>query len=526
MLHVATEPLPTVAVGKSMVARSVDRIGSAALACVVVLTILSPLLMAIQPETGGSERQRAYFARLADAWPFLPGIVLDTFRSRGPLSMVTVAHAAYAVPLFAFTLCAVALLRVIRQRWRELTDADANRMFRWAIALALASAPAYTVLFQDIWLSVVWGRMANAGLNPYAMKFPLAFAADLPLDHPQFAMTYGPLWALIASAVTYVLGDRPLLAMLALKLVLTLAWVACLWLVADLTRGQAPWRRCLAIAVTGWLPVGVHYTVSEAHNDVVMVAFMLLWMRLMRDAATSLLGPLALAASVASKYVTAPLALLDVIVHWHARQLTTARYLLRIAPALLLMLGTGAFLVYSSSALHETSGMREGRFLDPADPFHLLQRFTGSSLYPVGRVSCLAFFGGAALVEVARLMRAATAENLLRAQLSIMATVMLVGVGHVWPWFFIWCLPLAAMAPAFWLSWFIIGAGVVAPFTVIHWSGVPEDSSLFSQLPALAMYGVAACAVVEYRWARRRITGVTAASNPPVAIEALAGDRV
>jgi hypothetical protein len=135
--------------------------------------------------------------------------------------------------------------------------------------------------------------------------------------------------------------------------------------------------------------------------------------------------------------------------------------------------------------------MRAWKFLDPADVFRLLGRYTGLPLGSFGVLLVAAAFGITTLIELARLAKSPTEENARRAQLAIMAVVLFAATGHIWPWFFLWCLPFAALAPEFWLSWFVIGAASVAPFTIIHWARFAPEGPFRSELPSLIMYGVA-----------------------------------
>ena len=84
-----------------------------------------------------------------------------------------------------------------------------------------------------------------------------------------------------------------------------------LFLVDRLAAEFSPGRRSLALAIAGWLPLGVLQTVAEGHNDVFLVMPVLLWLALLIGRNAS--SPLALGASVLSKYATAPLFLADAI---------------------------------------------------------------------------------------------------------------------------------------------------------------------------------------------------------------------
>src|SRR5262249_17538888 len=199
------------------------------------------------------------------------------------------------------------------RRVHELEERAAQRAFAWAIAFTAVCVPAFNVLTQDIWLSVAWGRLLGQGGNPFAQSFDPQLAADLPLEDDPMPITYGPFWAEICRVAVALGAGSPLATYLVLKLVLGGAWVICLFAVRDLARPLGLARQTLAIVIAGWLPLAVHGDVAEGHNDVVMVASMLLWLRALERA--SVTGPLWLALSILTKYVTAPLVLVDFAYH-------------------------------------------------------------------------------------------------------------------------------------------------------------------------------------------------------------------
>ncbi|SFN23748.1 hypothetical protein [Variovorax sp. OV329] len=334
------------------------------------------------------------------------------------------------------------------------------------------------------------------GANPFAIPFPQGLASDLPLNHDSFSMTYGPLWALISSAVVLATSGVPWASWLILKLILAASWIACLLLTGKLTTPWPAWRRCMAIAVVGWLPLGVHSSVAEGHNDVTMIAAALLWMALLGSQLAA--GPLMLAMSVLTKYVTAPLALADAIYHRGARMLSVAQYVRRVLPAIVIMAVAGLFLFRSLSGLQQTASMVEWKFLRPVDALLILEHLWGVQI-PGASFAFMLLFVGIAAIEIYRLWKDTTSENLARAQLAVLTAVLMGAVGHVFCWFFVWCIVYAALAPRFWLSWFIVGAAVIAPFSVVPRLLARGSGELLGNaVPSLLMYGFAVGMVLLY----------------------------
>ncbi len=470
--------------------------GALCLLAVATHTALSGSLAASEPSPEPVSLRKLWFGQLEHSLSVLPSFLTEALHGAGPLATESGFLWGYCSPLLVETSAALALLGLLHRRRDELCDDDARRVLGWALGFTALSVPAFNVLTQDLWLSVAWGRMANHGMNPFAGPYPLALAADLPLDYDPMPMTYGPCWAIVCSFAAAVSGGAPLVCWLLLKLVLGCAWAVCLWMVSELARPHGPWRRTLAIVVTGWLPLGVHCGVAEGHNDVLMIAGALLWVRTLQGRSAA--GPLLLTASILTKYVTLPLALVDLVYHLGARSMSVGRYLARILPACFGLLAGSALVARSLRGFGETAAMHDWKFLDPADVFRLLGRYAGWTTDPTGVLIVAAIFGCVAMLELLRLGRAATHEQALRAQLALMAVVLFACTGHVWPWFFVWCLPLAALAPSFWLSWFVIGAACVAPFTIVHWARLGVEGPARSELPSLVMYGAALAATAAY----------------------------
>lgn len=462
-------------------------VGIVSLLAFLVYAALSwPLAVSWEVEDSA---QQAYFEQLTWA----PGWVLDdlTFTL------------TYTTPVLIQTVCAlVAVWMAVRARGPEL-DRLPRVAFIWACAFAVTCLAAANVLQQDSWLSVVWGNMILGGVDPYVVPFGPEDTAGLPLDEPPTIMTYGPLWAGVIAALAAVSGGSGLIAWVLQKIVLLAFWIVCLICVRRLARPFGPRREAIATILMGWLPVGVHLTVAEAHNDVVMVALVLVALVAHR----SWIGPIALSASVLAKYASAPLLPVALLYEWR-----TARrgLLVRIWPGVVLI-ALGALFVLSHDRLGETTDMRAWSFLDPADPLRLIGVPNVIAIWAMRLV-----FGGIAVVAIIRLWRRPSMPALIATELAVMAAVLFTVVNHVWPWFFVWVLPLAALVPHRPLSVFVLAAACVAPFTALHWWRIIREPFAI-QLAATAMYGVALIALAVWlvrrrarlsRLRQRRVSGI------------------
>jgi hypothetical protein len=212
----------------------------------------------------------------------------------------------------------------------------------------------------------------------------------------------------------------------------------------------------------------------------------LLWIALLLQ--KKALAPLALAVSALAKYTTAPLLLIDFMHNLRSYRTPWHLYALRlILPALVTVAVMAIF--YRSFAFFD--GVRlisEWHFLQPTDAFAALDDLTGNWLTPITELVNIVF-PAIAVHQCVMYWRKPDTEEMLRAALAVMAAVSFSAINHIWPWYLVWTLPLAALVPRWWLSRFVIGLALLAPFTVVVW-WVPEVED-FKHVAALVMYIVA-----------------------------------
>jgi hypothetical protein len=148
-------------------------------------------------------------------------------------------------------------------------------------SLPLILAP--YLLSRDVYSYIIYGRMAALyGANP-TLNAPLAFAHD---PYFQFLISwkdtpsvYGPVWTLLSHMLTLAvegLGGGAWLYVLAYKLLMVAAHLlgsVLIWL----TLGRwNPERQLYGTLLYGWNPVLLIEFVLSSHNDVLMVALILL----------------------------------------------------------------------------------------------------------------------------------------------------------------------------------------------------------------------------------------------------------
>jgi alpha-1,6-mannosyltransferase len=381
---------------------------------------------------------------------------------------------SYCVPVAIITAAWIALVAILYRREHTL-DANLDALLmRWSVAFAVVSVLAFPLFTQDFWLSMAWGRMAAEGTNPYHNLFTDETLTGLPLDHFPMVMSYGPAWAILSGAVMAVTGKSVLAATILFKGVLLAAWLASLALIRTMTASKPALDRCLAIVVAGWLPLGVLQTVAEGHNDIFMVWLALMWLALLGQGRW--LAPVALVGSALGKYVTAPLFLVDVIVAWRLHGLGWRQLFVRyVGPGLLGIAVFGIF--YRSPEFFEgTRVISEWQFLQPRHAVEAIELAVGFDLDVLDWL-ITACFAGIALYSVVVLLRSPTLDNATKAALAIMSAISFVGIAHLWPWYLVWTVLLAALVPRWWLARFVIGVSVLAAFSLSFWWVEPIEHS-------------------------------------------------
>jgi hypothetical protein len=348
---------------------------------------------------------------------------------------------AYTAPLLLSTAgAAVAMLFVKHLKPSSKTVFVASR---WAIVFAVIAVFALPVIAQDFWLSAGWGQMAAHGINPYYKDMPSEIASAWVPDQDIPRMTYGPLWA-TASAILMALTRSQVVAFVLFKALLLGFWLGALWLVRRLTSALSPEQQTMAIIATGWLPASVSLSLAEGHNDVAMVAFILLWLWSK--------SPFAIVAAVGCKYVAAPLALLDLVRERRLSQWVGAGLF-----GLLILL----FFYRDRSFFLATTSMQSWpAFLTPAAALGVLGLF--------GKILVWIVTAAGVSLTLWRWLTLPSEQSWRKAVIAVVAGVAFGVVGHLWPWFVLWVLLPAALVPAWWFSRLVFGVALLAPFSILY----------------------------------------------------------
>jgi len=398
----------------------------------------------------------------------------------------------YATPLVLSTIVTLVLLATLARRPDAVDTNTAASMLRWSYWYALVMAFATPTLAEDFWLSVGWGRMLSMGYNPYYHIFTPALV-NLPLESPGMHMTYGPLWALVASAVEWVTRGSTIWSAVLFKALLLIAWISTLHLLSRLVRERSASDQCIAIAMVGWLPIGVVQTMGDGHNDVFMVVLVMLWLWLLEER-RSVLGSVALALSVTIKYASAPLFLLDLLHLEDPDSPPSAIQRLRnylprgLAAAAVTAIVFGS-VFRGAGFFSSTTDVNKFKFFLPSDAVRAVAALTNLPLWRFANWVEL-IFPVVMLVTIWKYVRTPSRDAFRIAVAGVMLAVLFQAANHVWPWYVIWLLVVAATVPRSLVARWAMGVALTAPFPLIVWIAFPKSDGLTKfLLPALFAYG-------------------------------------
>lgn len=480
--------------------------------------------------------ERAFWAGLSEAVAGWSRTISEWLIS-GPNDRVSLLMASW-LPEALLSGCFIGLLYWLYKSRDQLEIETVFRIRSFGfsfVVLALFAAPAQV---SDFWLSIAWGRMVLEGINPYTAHLEhspamTSILQGLPVDPDLPGMTYGPLWALVSAllcGIARLLSNSVWAEAILFKALLATAWVSVIFVVDRTLRDRSHWERAFGVAVAGWLPLGPIQAVAEGHNDAVVVALLALWIagvsktRSSLPSSTppssysqSLWSTLALTASALCKYVTAPLLLLDLA---SAGKTPTRdddrrrphpggrlRWFVKIGAVVILIGFAFAPFLRSLDMFHSALRMRDWKFLTPREAVIPIQLLLGT--WPGGDWSLLLQLAralplGMGLFAVILWLRDRDdAVRFHEAAVGILLAIVLSGLGHAWPWFLLWPVPIAVMAPRGWIMRLWVALALALPFGfgfIIHGSGLPHR--LRFDLPTFGCYLLAAAifVILPARW--------------------------
>ena len=257
-----------------------------------------------------------------------------------------VSYTLAIVALFIAYLIALKALRTLSE------DASTRR---WALGIVIGGtllfgatlALAYPTTAIDLLIYAVRTRgWALYGLTPLATA-PQNLAGDpwvgLAAEWADAPSPYGPVWEGPSLLAFHLVGGDFLSHLFAIKMIAALAHLGCALLVGLILRRMKPEWALVGMAAFAWNPLALLEAVGNAHNDILMVFFLLLAVYFVVSDRRWLVIP-ALTLSILTKFVT--LMVLPFFLLYLVRQETTWRRRLVVAVGnLALAVGLGVALM-------------------------------------------------------------------------------------------------------------------------------------------------------------------------------------
>lgn len=190
--------------------------------------------------------------------------------------------AAYVLGLGALFALYITAIYLTAPKLQELlvSPIPAQLIFLTSAPLAIILIFSYPLTAIDLFIYAIRTRgWVLYGLNPLA-----ASPGNLPATDPWRGLAaewvdapspYGPVWEILSRGAFYLGSGDFLTHLLTLKLVGLLVYLGCLWLVYQILRQMQPeWAVAGSIAFA-WNPLTLLEGIQNAHNDGLMVFFLL-----------------------------------------------------------------------------------------------------------------------------------------------------------------------------------------------------------------------------------------------------------
>jgi hypothetical protein len=205
---------------------------------------------------------------------------------------------------------------------------------------------------------------------------------------------------------------------------------------------------------------------AEGHNDIVMVVPLLLWLFLLERGQVTL-ATIALAASALIKYTTAPIFALELLYLIYSTEKPFRSYLPSFLYAGIFFLATFAIFYRSPDFFASMTSMREWHFFTPQEAIGTFLKLTRLPLLGWLRIMPQVIFVVISVLSVYLYMRSPDQESFRYSILAVMSAILYCALGHVWPWYMLWVLPFAALAPRALLSRWNIGVALAFPLIML-----------------------------------------------------------
>jgi hypothetical protein len=298
----------------------------------------------------------------------------------------------------------------------------------------------------------------DLGGNPL-LDAPLDFRDALVRAYPTFYATrptvYGPAWLLVSAPGT--LGRHDVVTgLFYLKGLAVVAYLGCAWLLEQILRRLRPAATMEGLYLFAWNPLVLLMAVGDGHNDIVMMALVLLalWL-LMREQWVMSFGTLAL--SVWIKYTSVILFPLFALYAWRrVGREHGHRWWTLMAQVGLVVASVSVLMFAPFGGLDRLAGLAE-RFLWPVN------WRAGATHLPAWSLGIgLGLFAIAYTVLFWRVMRGECSfQQLGNACFSASLLAFILGAARSQPWHLIWPAALAGVSERRWAWPVVVGMSVL-----------------------------------------------------------------
>ena len=207
-------------------------------------------------------------------WWNHPQLAIEMGRVTGYSLFAAFGYIAAILGLF---LCQFVALLAAR-RLSGSAGAEIGARGRMVARIALVALPVLFTLvmiwMQPITTTDLYGYVARGYLYAHLHQNPMITPAQLLpgnilVDRP--AAPYGPVWLLIAGAVSLVAGENLLLNMLLFKVFAAICFFGAILVVDMLAKRLYPSRRLVIFVMFAWSPLVLFETIGNGHNDILMM---------------------------------------------------------------------------------------------------------------------------------------------------------------------------------------------------------------------------------------------------------------
>jgi len=175
--------------------------------------------------------------------------------------------------MIVFTLFALQVVALYIAR--QMTNV---RQAQWLIVAFSTIFMIILVGMHPITSTDLYGYLARSYLIADIHQNPtVSLATILPggylVPHARPPAPYGPLWLLLCGAIGSVVDENLLLAMILMKLLMVVAALGTIGIVAWIAEKVLPGQRTQTLGILAWSPLLLFEGIGNAHNDIVMMFF-------------------------------------------------------------------------------------------------------------------------------------------------------------------------------------------------------------------------------------------------------------